>query len=878
MDKLELSAYRAGLSEIVRLNFDFAGAMVDVNKLIASGWIDLTGVCSEGEFLRFGSTWIESVHKIKDIEYHVSCSLGQSLTGEKEKINDGYDYALVPLKDLERAHKGEVPRFGWVRRLEVWAFDEKGMSFVLKDEDVPSGIFDSTRQQFVDAVAKSSADFAEDLALQVHGCDSFLKDFSTTSPVENDLSKLLTILDKEMRRWNYRSIYRLLVPFARAVLTTKDSKGLKLAMSIREPRIFDLLVHYAMISNCPEAAVAVIVVLSERKVTGLGWRTWSDLYKVALRVRMPRTASEAMRRAYEAIGIADDKAIKEMGTVAYREAMRYFRKAGNKEKAAVERVLIDEFAKHMETMTDPAEVAIFEKLVRCRIAELEGGSMDSDRDALCVLFMDAIGKFDSEHKKEIKEKPWMKDIPGGVKAPLAWQSCLSAAICNPQAALNVFPEPMLSSARTFAFLPPLEAVEGLSCRDVWSGFVGGEWTDEIYKSWLENVVRELNPKVEECTSSPEKLWVAKIHRQEKFKVLEPAHPEAAEVMSMAVAGVGDDGKELILETFPFLPKEFPGNKTNVVVRPWRYYSWACGQAADVLVTLESGKSLTAVMPYFCADRQYFIRGMRLNAVLVGFAYSLRKIPPPKIPDPIKIKTGPLAEEHGGPFDLHFGEGFFDWFEQEQYPEVISRGGFGMQGRVVSIRELEALGKRLLAVEIDCKKLDDPLRVYIAADVIKGKLSVGDTIESFGWLYLDVYDFVDTAKEYEAKYPNGAPDEPLDGEFAGIPCFIRTEYSEDERKKFPAGMREPRWWDYGEEKLRILKGVDCVKAVSFNPQHIEYLVRRNGAVEKYGMVLLTDDEKLRTVAPAAKLFVLRREKVPGGYNIKWEGLPNDADMV
>lgn len=853
-----------------KLNFRYAGAVLDVNRLIGKGWEDMTGVCPEGEYVRYDSTWVGLTETIEGLDYHVMCSFS---TTNAKKNEDG-SWKLAKGDYMQKAHTGEVPRFAFFRRVQVWVCDPKAMTYERLKGDLPAMLVARIGEDLKESVIDPARGFSDDIDFQTE-CIKSPDSVGMVSPIDRCFLKLETVLESCKKTNGTESVARLLAPFARAVLTGDDPDGRELAYGISSARVVSAIAWFGEWCDFPEATVAVYRVARRNDITEeLGAGTFANFVRSALRMDSPKEAADALRFFFARLKKMDDKEEQSnLSCVVYR-AVRDFCSSLPGDADGLE-ALVLEFESHLGVFGDDPEPGLLCALAKAYVHTLRGNEIGDEQVGLITAFLKPyVERYDAEHAKDLEKFPYLKDLSPGIRAPLPWQAMIMCVAGDPGRALKSFPVPVFEDERDVPARPAAEAVEGLSSYDIWSGLKSMEWDESSWRKFEKQICADLEPCGKPIDAGISWSWLGRMSRADAYQILESKAKtqEELSIMGVQTTEKGEDGEQKALEKlFPFLPKEYPDNVPNVTAKVWRTFLWDDGVAADVEFQLESGRMMTAVMPYYVWDRHCLARGLRGQGMLVGFAQSLKRLPPPKPHDPIVVKEGPLVKERGKPVTLHFDEHFDDWFDQDTIHESISRAGFGLQGRVKSVRELEAFGEKTLAVEIESIRLDSPLRVYIAAEKVESPLAVGDTVEAFGWLYLDFFEIIDDFKAAMDECGGHLPGCPeTKGWKSMVPDFIRTEYSEEELKGRP--VPEPDWYRYGLNRLEQIKGVTRVVPCPMNPRHVDYLVRRDGKVEAYSLIVTDDDKKPCIVYPGTRTMVLRRRKEGNGVRLSWEGLP------
>lgn len=857
---------------VLSLNFQFAGSVIDANRLIARGWTDMTGVSRTSEWIRFNSTWVEYTEEYEGKQYRIQCSLSTALSGKSDD-----DYMLFASCAVgKKSHKPENQRLVYVRRLHAWIFDAAAMSYCDARGNIPETIAKQVRHDLEASLIEPAKDFKKDIAYLTDGLEEKAPE-RKGNPVDQQFYILSHSADEEFEHNGRESVARLLTQFTHSLLTDDDPDGREYAMGITESLIVDRIVEWAAKTGFHASAVAAMKIAERPHMCDtVQVKTWIRIVESALEINALAEGAEAMRIAFSRFPTLNDIDERNACKAIYWAVVDL----GNRcpEDPDGFGMVVEEFAKHVDDYTrwwnDPTP-GLWVHIARCKVKKLRGEKVnDDDIGPVYEILKSSLNEYDRSHLKEFEEKPYLKDLPRGVKAPLEWQAFLYTMYGLPELILKSFPEPVSKNEKNLPYMPAAEAAKGLNHADVWSPFTLGKWNEIRDYEWTKCIAKKLKPVY--VADNGDCSLISDGNNFESYEILEPEHPEEKEIAGLCVrAKTKSDGKTITLASFPFLPKEFKGNKPNAVVKVWHYRIWEYGEAADAVIEMPDGKMLTAVMPYYVADRRYVLRGIRQKGMLVGFVNALRKIPVPQRHEPITIGKGHLAEENGGPVTLNFDEHFDDYFEQDVLPSEITGAGFSVQGRVKSLRQLTCLGTPLSAVEIDCERLQAPLRVYIATARLKDSLTIGDNVNGYGWLYLDVYGAIDKWKDVKKLYPVASPSFLEKNAYcSGIPKYVRTEFTDEERATLPRSMIEPKWFEYGKLALEHCRGVVQVVMCPPNPLSANYIVKKgNGNVVMYKLIIAKEGEKPCLKYPGLRVFVLRLKPANRGYNLEWEHLPD-----
>ncbi len=860
------------LPELALVNLRTAGALLDVNELIKRGWSDLSGANERGEFFRYGSAWVEYVEDDGDREYHITLSLCSSLCG----LNDqGTGYKATPATDMLSAHKGDLPRICFARRLACFVLDREKLSYTRYSGELPAKLIEKVEDDLKSANKEPARLLVADLDWQTEGT-SELDGIAVTTDCDHKFAQLLSVCEKCYKAENEESLARLFAPFVRAVLTKDDPGGFEFLKRLTSVDVLKWTLPRLLSANYYEgiAAVSIVAINVQKAIEAFSVADWEAIAIACAKLNLVKNASIAVTHVLE---LADsEKAEDRQSVIEVFWAMLDWLKTGPKDAAGC-RTYSGLIERCSEVVGRTARYGALACASRCYADCLENLPVEDSLKGFVPLVEDACRQFeDSYGKKAGEEKksenpPWLSGLPFAVKAPFEWQAFICCQVGRAIDVIKAYPLNPFELNDMFPIHPLRRFVDGLSVRDIWSGFLpkceGGMTFAERMDKWSEGLC--VIPK-----EFPLELydWLDPSNNGDYLKMLCPEHPESSELCSVGVQlTMRQSKKKVVAGLFPFLPKEHESNKSNVRIRPWFFNVWNEAIAADLEFTVgDRGSTLTAVMPYYIADRECILRGVEYDAKLAAFATALKIIEVPKLPPPVKV-----TDRHLGPVNLSFSPEMFDWFDQSRtFPKEISNAGYGLQGRVKSVRELKALGTDVLCVEVDCARLDfldQPLAIYIRKERVEGgEIKVGDTIVTYGWLYIDSFDVVDNVDEFLKKYPKAAPEKPEDVSF-GMMSYIRTECTEEDKAN---GLMPdtPDWVEYGKTALECGKDVSKVSVCARNPQYIHFLVRKGVEVLKYRLIVTENKDFSPNRIPGVETLVCKKERVKNGFELTWEGVP------
>ena len=888
--KTEYELLANGLSPLVRFNFCYAGAVIDVNKLVSHGWKLLTGVHEGSEIHLAGCSWLEYVVVRADVEYHITLSVGNAMSSGVDE--EGAALWRPVVGDLLlQTYRGESPRRSFVRRLSCWTFVEAMAVFRRDDDAVTDDMLTCVYDHFEAAIQVRPKMLVDDIEAQADAISlSGDEDECSDAVTDQDfvVFKLLAILKLLKEEDNKDAMARLLVPIARAVLTDVDPTGRRYLKKLTSAMCVWGLLEHAQFAKMPEATLAVAKLLSEmpnRSLWGrLGFYDFAGIVESALRygmfwnaVRAVKSASYNWRRHDDRQGHALRRMLRALQEVLCSGASC----PAEAWSVAPLRLVVDE----LELMCSGSQDQLLLSVARVRLDEIEGVDAKNSCERVWCVQRECEQLFDAAHAEQLSAVlPWMAK---NVKTPLAWQSALCCENGRASLVLDAFPRPLFSTERFYRLQPAEEPVVGLSRVDIWQWLLPhrcigpngcdlveimkcmNRWThDAVIANVKENSWQEWNgePRLPKALS----LW----------RTAKPEEEELSFVLVQMEYGKDEnDGNKIsrIPATFPFFPKEFRGGQPTVCVKLWKYHPWMYGCAADVDFSLEDGRRFCAIMPYYAFDKKTIPCGARCLARFVGFAIALDHHAP-FVPRPSPQSSTPVEREifemiECRPKCEHL-------FRQGIWNEFMEGSLFEMRGLVKEVRRLKALGEEVICITISCTELksetlNDELEVFIGADNVGPGLVAGNEISVQGWLYLDVYKVLEPVTGEALSESSKMAFAPQRQDVGGVkaPDFVRLEPAREHEKSVKVfGGREADWLALGKSALYACRGVEYVSEQGWSPQRIRYLVKKNGALQRYGLTVLGPGEERIVDECEPAQIVIRTEKADLGLKLAWEGLP------
>lgn len=854
------------VSAVTLLNFRYAGCRLNVNDLIRNGWIDLSSYCDEGEFLGQESTWIELVEQHGNLEFHASIALSQT---QIKPSDSDWEWKTAYHEDSVAAHEMRIERYAFFRQLYIHVLDSENTKYEVSQDKCPCELLDRINKGLCDAVESQAKLLIPDIIYQTDGYEPY-QGMSGANDTENRLIILKGLLERTKGNGRMPSVRRLLDPIARAILTKDDPEGAMFISQLSNLKIVSLLLESADYAGDTEVTVALFKLFLENfakaDLSEFPLLSWG-IFSIALIYHgLTMCAKYTVENAIAALKADNASDTDILARIAGHLLPSVRRNISNARKlqdfSVLSKMLSQQF-------TEDSALKVLGPLLDCHAAELDGGDPVDHVGGLKKLFEEAQLEFDDKHKDD--KQPWAKTLCQAIKAPLEWQSLVFAACGNSNDALQALPDCPFHSPAFLKRRPPCTVVEGLSYYDIWAGFLPENPSEEDYKELISRISTPLTK-----SAASERIILNEFNGVQSsgpLEILEEPDPKST-LSALAVKEQdSDNNKGVILAVFPFLPHGRSKAEDITVGSVWEFYPWEKNEAADARIRLDSGDCIYATLPYYAADKWLMPRGFRRKVRLAGFAHAIEKYSHGEdIPKSFIVDKGPLAEEAGHPVEIHMDVAALDWFEQDVFPNYISRSGFNLCGRIKEITTIEAIGTYILSVRIDCRKLKVPFEIFIPAGKVESKLNVGDLIRAIGWIYADFSEAVDSVDEYNKENPNEPPQESdIDNirSGTGIPTFIRTDLTDEEKKWMPDDLIHPDWMRYAERKLRSMNGVTKVVRCPKNPQRYTFLVRQNGTIRKIAFLIEDSDAVTKDPFVGTEMLILRRIKHGNGLNLEWK---------
>lgn len=862
--KKEVAAYRSTLPFLSQMNFAYSGAVIDANILVNRGWRDVTGCDSSGEHTRDGSAWLEYVHDCGYAEYRIAVSVGQTITAKNES---GIGWVCADIDTAMSAHLGTGKRLVFLRRISAMILEKRNLELKPISGKLPGLLSDMVSSALHAAVVERSRLLVDDCYVQGYGFEPAVLN-EPCGDSDKAFLQFLTVVESLVSSENFESSARLLMPMARAYLTDNDPDGLVAMRGVKSSELMERLLNAADVSLNRDVVITILGLLLEDgfsvRISDLDTRALSALADTAFCLGMPFCACLVIDYIGNRKATGDGDFTKGVARV-FLSLLRYLRL--HHDDADVCERIKDAVLALVSACNIDMSGRVLANVLECHVRMLRGEDTAEVKDALFTLARDAADAFDDKSDDGGEVPKWAI----GVRAPLAWQAAIFCMLGNSEAVIESFPQPVWERGMISRFRPKTSAVTGLSFAALWYGFLG----KEPAQSELERMLYVVSKNVVDvghsrCYDIQE--WVGGPSKYSKMTLMFSAGYAAEELSVLSVVGSDENGgHQATLGYFPHFSKDYPGFEANAVVRVWEYKAWALGEAADAVIRLENGRDVVAVMSWYATDKYYVARGQRMKAKLAGFASSVKKTSYLwECDSTFEVTEGPLVEEAGRPFKIQITEDVFDRFEQGNGLNRISGAFFSLSSKVTDVRKLKAFERDVLCITVNSKTLGMPLDIFISEQHIEGEaIHEGDFVDVFGWMYVDLTEYIDPVDEYQAEHADGAPLLP-DDETESTPIYIRTEWSEQERKDIPWASSSPDWMHMALRKVRSCAGVEKAALCRNNPQRINIVARLNGEVRKFAFARI-DESAERPFWPLSDvdLILLRTRKSGKGVRLEWE---------
>ena len=344
-----------------------------------------------------------------------------------------------------------------------------------------------------------------------------------------------------------------------------------------------------------------------------------------------------------------------------------------------------------------------------------------------------------------------------VKAPLEWQSYIACLDDKVEQQIASFPTPLFADGEVRGLIPAASHVNGLRIWDVWEGLLPN--LPETFDATFAELGKGTETTVRNISSGPIQQTGPKLVTD--YQLAQSANRADCDLSVLAVSARPYGRRKYRPEMiFPFPSKDNAANAANTTGRPWEYFVWRQGFAADVRVELQSGLHLFASMPFFTGDYSTLVRGLSYQLYLAAFPLTLKRLSSPQATCKITQKCG----------DTRF-----------------TRAGADIVARVVSVTTATLWnGETAFKFMLHVNGLGFDLPAFVGKDAIenaeKGDEAIpidGDMVECRAWMMADFRAYDESRAAFLAENKGGvvvkpepveAPDEKGEGTFL-LECHV-----------------------------------------------------------------------------------------------------------
>ena len=834
------------LSDETKINLSYAGARLNANILMEKGWRDFTHktLINQCAFLEF-------TQSVKKLKYQVLMALSPQLRKKTDDNGAAEDIAL---------DKMPAPRSVYLRRIYIYVLDPMLMKYYRITDGYPLRIAEKIYADISQAIESQPRLFVDDLSYQTNGYQPF-EIIPNLNEAENQLLILKRILEAAHSQNDDSSTYRLLLPIARTLLTAKDPTGFDFISQVSNTRVFRHLLESAYHADAAEVTIALfrLFLLNHANIDAsiLSPSSWAILSEALISYNLTECSQFAVGKLF-AYPDSEEKreSLSLIADLIYKKAKRHTHDAAKLKLLSSLSKMINK-----ECRTDAA-FQLLSPTLDCHIAYLEKSDTATALKEIEKMLEQKIAWFD----EEFSDEPSAKEMCAEIKAPLEWQVYIYLLCGQSDRLLQTLPLNINYGGHDIS----RKAILGLPFNHIWKAFLPENPSVDDCEVLSEKLTRPLTKATAKESVYP--IEHHGINIPDEMEILED--PSSADTLTaLAVKGIYKDKNfEQILSVFPFLPHARAKKERILVGSVWEYYPWSMNQGADARIRLENGDCIYATLPFYATDKFKICRGSKLTVIVCGFASALKKVNREfDIINSFTFDNKSYCDKVGECGELHVDAASLDWFSQDVYPDIVSRSGFSISGRVSEIDRINAFGVNLLSVLVDCRKLETRFEIIIPADKVESEIAVGDIIESSGWVYADFHDHVDL-DGYKRENPIEGPNEEdiyAKDSNRYLPLFIRTDFTEEEIEFIPEEMLHPDWLHYAEIKLRSMPGVTKVVRCEKNPLHYSFLIRQNGIIRKIFFSIYEDNTDLKQYNLPMDILILRLIKHENGKMLKWE---------
>lgn len=531
------------------------------------------------------------------------------------------------------------------------------------------------------------------------------------------------------------SLYRLLAPYVRAVLTADDPEGRELFGRMTDDPALSGCLQIVGLEGWEEGSLALLApyfMLSGEDLESFqpDYRMWKALFLSARVARCWKLGAIAADRCAELLPSDCDEVLYNFVTPE-----RY--------KVVASCCRVQAICDQMKNADDPAPMkAAYEEAVK---------TIEASRE--------------KEERRFDEANPEYTYCNAGVKAAFEWQtlSWLGAGIA-PLRIIENFPSTVLNGHYPNQLLPIQLPKEGLASVEVYCRLFSGD-TDAVGA--------KLERLCEQCTATfpnsstrrPALDYLAALHVPFDYtdSFITPDHG-ANDIEPALVRGLCDekDGAEdLKTDLFlalDFAPKEGWRERAQVV-RLWELNPWHFGEIGEGRFELDNGVNVRAIMPYYQNDSCRICRGIQVDAVMAMYGMSLQKDVSQRT---FEGSDGPIVMDAELSYLVNLGP----------VPRFVTESGYSLRAKVVAAREVTMRGDEgvlCFTLRFQPNVLPHDLDFFINKAHVTGDVPVvGDVVEGGGWLAIDAFGMHEKEDAFIDDHPEGLdiPKEVVPGEMLG----------------------------------------------------------------------------------------------------------------
>ena len=631
---------------------------------------------------------------------------------------------------------------------DSWDFDDVLVEFFNAAKARRSSLSKSTRTLF----RKNKTPFLKELDRQaVRRAYSGAVELSEH---DYDLGILYNVVRREVDKKRNNSAREILAPAVRALMTDEDPEGRKYLATVNDVGLLCQMLVLFMRADFIDGIWAFLgmLLLSHWDTLDADFddNDWRVIGSAAGRLGKNVLAASAFLRA------AKLDREPERRNETYFDASRgiLFRLRDKPSDTGECLYMAKILAECRDNLEDVPQFRVLCGLLDVWTAKLRGGDIPEATGGLIEAAKRTADEWDANLDKADSS---LDASELAVKAPLEWQSyiaCLDGAV---ERQIASFPTPLYADGEERGLLPAASHVNGLRIWDVWEGLLP-RLPDKFDDTFAE-LGKGSEIRLRSIPSGPIQqtgpLLVA------DYQLAQSSNRANCDISVLSVsarpAGRRKSRPEM---AFPFPAKDNEANAANTSGRPWEYFVWRHGVAADVRVELKSGQHLVASMPFFTNDVHALVRGLSYNLYLAAFPLTFKRISCPHDAGKITQKCG----------DFRF-----------------TRAGADIVARVTSVTTATLWnGESVYKFMLHVGGLGFELPAFVGRNAIEGAefgdeaIPIdGDMVESRAWLMADFRDDDEDRAAFLEENPKGVvvkpmpvevPDEKEDGTFL-LECHV-----------------------------------------------------------------------------------------------------------